>query len=442
MKLTQLILILFLGARGAHAGALDPPGPEMFCAELQQGRDQFQSVSRWSTLRDIFKLAIIPGKLVHLKSILVPIPEVQQGHFPPNPAPNDESTHLIFSIAPAEDTFADLDLAALRAKQFEWNAEVSRVTPELMSFIYAPTVQECTRRMGLHHFDYLHFLALMDQKASFRILDQIDEASHAKRAIQQALRRSRMHWTVIETTDLFAVHEALRNPSVEDVVIFAHGLSSGKLIDSRDNQYPLGFFADLSPRLRSLTIFACHGLETIDLYQLESALAKGFSVHPERLVMASQGSLLGGREELVPVSAFRRFLKRVEGRISSLRSRKHPAPTPIRTLPEEDLCSLKLLNFRVTQGTYGFILNGNYVGSTQEKTPLLPFEYPCRFLSRTKNILVIRNLGAVAPASIESTQFEVLPSYPGKQIKPGALIHYENRDHSYQGSKYEFELIN
>jgi hypothetical protein len=442
MNLTHLILILFFIAPSAPAGVFNQPSPEMFCAELQQGRDQLQSVSRWSTLRDIIKLAIIPGKLVHLKSTLVPISEARQGQLPPSPSTSDEATHLIFSIAPPEDTFADLDLAALRSKQFEWNAEVSRATPELMSFIYAPSVQECTRRMNLHHFDYLHFLALMDQKASFRILDQIDEASHAKRAIQQALRRSRMHWTVIETTDLFAVHEALRNPSVEDIVIFAHGLSSGKLIDSRDNQYPLGFFDDLSPRLRSLTIFACHGLETIETYALASALAKGFSIHPERLVMASQGSLLGGREELVPVTAFRRFLKQVEGRISSLRFRKNSAPIPTQTLPDELQCSLQLHHFRVTQGTYGFILNGNFVGSTQGKTPLLPFEYPCRFLDRAKNILVIRNLGTVAPASIESTQFEVIPSYPGKQLKSGTLIHYENHDHSYQGSKYEFELIN
>jgi hypothetical protein len=440
-----MVLLVLLGhqARADEGSRVDPDADRLqFCRTLREGRDQIKGMNRFTVVRDFLKLAIAPGSLVKLKLKEVPVsdslrvvPGDRSGALPKN---------IIFSIDPPAEWVQSADIPQLR-KSFEaLNTEIYKYTSFVTSLIFSPSPEVCATRIKSTGFDPEYFSGLLKKRSEYRLLNQIDEAGFAHRAIQKMLAHAQLPWTLIQTTDLDEVHQALRNPEVENVVIFTHGLSGGKLIDSRFNSYPLGFFNDFSSHLRTLTVFACHGEETATLYSLEKAMKEQPSIHPDRAIFLSIGSTLGGRDELVPLTAFRKFMHRVERRIiglqwAELRSSVvgTPGNPPGNLAP---LCSVELSDFKVKSGTYGLILNGQFLGSIHGEPSHRVMDYPCRFMNREKNILVIQSLGVSDPAQIQSENFEIMTRYPGRTVVGIHDLRFHRTDGSYQGSRIEFSV--
>jgi hypothetical protein len=438
-------ILVFLWGQGMGIGRAwageEVQTPASFCADLQNERDQIKGVSRYSVIRDFLRLALFPGKLVSVRTERVKIPDANLVRQPDSIEDEGERAHLIFSIDPPLESVSRADLETMRREYQALNQELAEAAPLLMRLIYAPSIEACVGLISETQFDYAHFLELISSRSRYRLLEQIDEAAHAHRAIFKMQRRSRMNWTVIHSTDLSEVHRALSDPRVQDVVIFAHGLSGGRIMDSRGSAYPLTFFNQLSINLRSISIFACHGEESVDLYDLKKSLSRGLSTHPERAVMVSIGSHLGGRDELVPVASFKSFMKRVERTLGFLRNAEWNLPEPTREDPGERMCRVGVSGFKVKEGTFGFILNGQFVGalhSSGSDTEVM--DYPCAFLNAGKNIISIRSLGLFDRGSLEREGFKLEPISPGYQIGSPSLVHYSRPDGSYQGSVMSFDL--
>ena len=430
-----LFLILNLSA-SSHALGATPP--EVFCGQLQDGRDQLSPVNRVSVIRDILRLTLAPGHLVGLKRIDLPVPKSLQVR-PSLTRPN-ERLHLIFSLEPFQDEFSGMDLKALEQEQRKWNQRMAEFAPFLMSLIHARNRDACTEKIRASHFDIDAFERLLARKSAFRPLEQIQEGTEARRAISRALRKTRLRWTWIHSTDLNEVHQALANPRVTDLIIFAHGLSGGKILDSRGNPYPLGFFENLSPGIRSIGIFACHGLETEGAYALPMRLKDQRSERESRMIFLSVGSRLQGRDELVPMNAFKRFLRRIE---TQLIHRSPPLTQSTDSLPMEEPCRIRVDQFDLKAGTFGFFINGRFAGATSVNANPLEFTYPCRWNDRSRNLLIIQSLGTWNDAHLGLTDFTVRIQQSGADLRVTERQDFRRtQDHSYQGSRIGFELLN
>jgi hypothetical protein len=411
-----------------------PPALQ-FCRNLQAGREDLPRVNRRTWLRDLLKLALAPGRLVGLKSLSV---ETPAGARIPAPPP---ARHLIFSISPPETVLRTFDLPSLREQLAKESAELRSLSGTALSLLYAPTPEACAREVEQTGFDHVRFLSLLEGRSRFRILDQLTEAAAARAAIRKAIGRSRLRWELIEVSDLQEVHRFLNDPAVEDVILIGHGLSDGKLLDSRNNSYPLRFFERLGPRLRSLAIYSCHSEEVARFYRMEENLRATPTYRANRAIYLSPGSVLGGGEERVPIRGFPRFLRRLEGNLLALEGRERwsPAETPPPTPVETPSCRLRVPGFQVQGGTFGFILNGHYLGAVHEEESDPSFEWPCRFLRSGLNVVEIRNLGTLDLARARDQNFGLKPE--GPVIESGTEVrieHYFRPDASYQGSKGEF----
>lgn len=430
----------------AAAPAFVPPALQ-FCRNLQAGREDLPRMNRRTWIRDLLKLALAPGRLVGLKALTIETPagaRIPAPPWPPTEAPTP-ALHLIFSISPPETVLRTFDLPALREQLAKASAELRRLSGTALSLLYAPTPEACAREVERTGFDHVRFMSLLEGRSQFRILDQLTEAAAARAAIRKAIGRSRLHWELIEVSDLQEVHRFLNDPSVEDVILIGHGLSDGKLLDSRNNAYPMRFFERLGPRLRSLAIYSCHSERISEFYRLPENAEISPTYRALRAVYLSPGSTLGGGEERVPINGFPRFLRRLEAGLFALERREAlvPVEPSIPAPAEGPVCRLSAPGLQMVGGTLGFILNGHYIGASHEIERDPSFEWPCRFLREGLNVIEMRSLGLMEQARTRDQNFELRAV--GQPVETGLgdgtkirMEHYFRSDASYQGSKGVF----
>lgn len=430
---TALILLALFGPRSLAA---PDPAALSFCRNLQNGREDLPRVNRWTFTRDLLKLALAPGHLVGLR----PVPSETPGNIhyqDPAPGDPDRRRHLIFSFTPPESLYRGVDLEALRADFHRESTELRALSGPALFLLYTPDPEACALEVERTGFDHGRFLSLLEGQTRFRILEQISEASLAERAIKRALRRSRVRWEMIPVADLNEVLGHLSNPDVEDVILIGHGNSDGKLLDARNNAYPRSFFERFSPRLRSLALFSCHSEDVGSFYGLERNLHQAPSFRAERALYLSPGSRLGGGDERVPIRAFPRFLRRLERDLFQLEVREARAPTPGNPAFPAPLCKLILPGLKMLEGTFGFILNGHFIGSVHEDEADPSFEWPCSLLREGRNIIEMRSMGTLTRAKAHDLNFAVTWEGPitAHDLR---LEHFMRSDGSHQGSKIGF----
>ena len=420
--------------------ASDAPSVHDYCESIQAQKGDIHRPSQWSLLKDVFRLVFTPGKLVHLKKTEINIPEqlrVQANPLASQPT-SDESPNIIFSISPPDELLQTEPIDEMRQRYDEINAEMAALRISLIYIVAASSTEDCISRVTETKFDIQYFTKLTDERSSLRIIEQIDDARAVDKIIGKTLRHLHLYWKVVHSTDLMEVHAALQNRNVKNLVIFSHGLTEGKLVDSRISEYPLGFFSDLSPSLKSLTIFACHGEEIAKTYHLSEFLAANPSEHSTRELIISQGTKIAGMDELVPVRSFHSFMKKVDQQLSHEQEEEAVGPLAI----EPTQCEMSLDHFKVVKGSFGFLLNGHYIGSINKGNgdSTITLDFPCSYADRSKNILTIHGLSLVEVSTIESPLFKIRTQFSGREVSHSELIHYFRADHSYQGSKFEFEI--
>ncbi len=403
------------------------------CVEVINARTQLRPPSGLGVLWTLFRLKFFPGSLVQVRTTEVAIAPEQR--VAPVVAP--VQANVIFSIEPPSEIANSPEVETMRRRYAVVSRLISSGLNDFKKIAGAKTVADCLTRAEKAGFDFNAFMKLAQERNSLGLVEQIDEGRLTNKVIQGTLSHLKLDWRVVHSTDLMEVHEALREPGLRNVVIVAHGLSGGKLVDSRLNEYPLGFFSEIAPGIRSLSIFACHGEEIAKLYDVARQLGGFRSQFTRRTLYVSKGTRLGSLEEMVPVRAFPSFMTKVDQRLASrgpLEPRVDKPGTPVLR------CAMSFPGLTVKSGTLGFILNGRYLGSRNQGSTDIELDYPCAFADRKRNILVIRNLSLLAAATIATTAFDVLPDHPGQNLTDTQLKHFYRADGSYQSSKFDFSI--
>ncbi len=415
-------------------------GAEEYCREIQDARNQIHKVSRGSLIRDLLRLTFAPGKLVQLNKIVVTVPEALKVHFDPATQEGPFAKNIIFSIDPPEEISNSTEFQTMQIRYEELTQLLKKQNKQLMKIATATSVEECVARSEQFDFNFDAYMSLAKEKTSLQVIAQLHEGEIADRMIGRTLSHLKLNWEVVHSTDLTLVHEMLRSPQLQNVVIISHGLADGKLVDSRMSEYPLGFFTDLSPNLHSIAIFACHGEAIAEAYKIKATLMSSPSVSSNRTLFISDGTTLAGMEELVPVKAFRSFMRKVDSALEEEMALM-PDETPHGAIYQQPtLCKIEFDGFHVKNGTFGYILNGLFIGSSNADRTDVTVTFPCAFANRTRNILVVRSLSLLGGAGIQSSDFHVLWSSPNQRIHDSKLTHYWRADKSYQSSKFEFSL--
>jgi hypothetical protein len=248
---------------------------------------------------------------------------------------------------------------------------------------------------------------------------------------------------------------ALRSPGVRNVILVAHAAPDGRLFDSSFNEYPIGFFNDLSPTLESISIYSCHGEKVIERYGISEKLRQLPTYHERRTVYWAQGATLMGIPDVVPMKGLAAFVRKVD-RWQSFEEDSSQA----RVKPLNRYCSIGIDGLRVREGTFAFLLNGEYVGSVgvagardaASSSGTLTLRYPCSLTTaRPKNALVLKSIRsngrselATQPESMSGWITRARAGGPGSSAVPlerSALpeaTHYRRADGSYQSSKWVF----
>lgn len=426
-----LYLIFGLGFQSTllAAPALPPPHTSQdFCEEIHQARTRLKKQKKGKVFSDVLKLTFSPGHLVQTKEVIIPVS-------PPSRirSENDRnlSQNIIFSITPPADLTNNIDVEKMQARYRELHHEIKKLRGHLMKVAFQPSVEKCVEKSKSLGFSFEHFTTLATEANSLQLITQINESKKADRMIKRALRHLKLKWKVVHSTDMMEVHEMLRSHHLQNVVIISHGLFDGKLLDSRMNQYPTGFFSNISESVQSISLFSCHAEEIVKGYHLKERLESTPSNYSKHLLYFSTGTEIGGLKEVVPVSAFPLFLRRVES--SLLRNTETEdtlaGASPTRPAP---VCKIEISGLDVTSGALAFNLNGFFIGAAHAGETPHAFEYPCAFQESPKNILTLHGINLLGATTIQSTDFQILAS------KNGKMSHYYKDDHSYQGSKFEF----
>jgi hypothetical protein len=132
-------------------------------------------------------------------------------------------------------------------------------------------------------------------------------------------------------------------------------------------------------------------------------------------------------------------MKELEKRITRL----SPDPrTPDADLPAPDpappSCKLRIENFHPEAGTFGFILNGHFIGAVGSPETRDLLEYSCGFLKNGLNLLEVRSLGLRIRGTIGHEPFQFTPLPWTGTVSELQLQNFSRPDGSYQGSRLDF----
>ncbi len=450
MSLSQIVYFLFIFYWTGSALAFKdfPLDITDFCLEIQSQKLNFHRPRAGQILKEGLKLTLIPGKLVHLEEHEIePIPAeiVKIG----SAQQSQVLRNLIFSVDPPVELTHSPEAAKIQTRYQQINRRLSKLKSDLSFIVFASTVEQCIARVGEVRFDLESYLNLLSERTSLHWIEQMREAVTVEKILTKLVPRLKLKWDVIHVTDLMALHRALRSPDIGNVVLIAHGLSEGKMVDSWMSEYPLGVFTDLSASLQSLTFFACHGDRIAQTYQLEKNLASlPFNGAVRKLFVSRGTSIPGmgegvtrGAAELVPIRSFNAFMRKVDRNLAKSAVEKqglfNQESPPFN-------CTVILNGFVVTIGTFGLNLNGHFVGTIRknlndnEHSAETAFDFPCSYVDRKLNILTLHGISLIETSRIQSSQFQVNVRALGKAPKMTRLTHYFRDDHGYQSSKFEF----
>ncbi len=253
----------------------------------------------------------------------------------------------------------------------------------------------------------------------FRVPDSIEVDGDRSHFMFAPLvpRRIRFYWELETRNNLSILHKGIRDFRVQDLVIVLRALPDGRMFDALGQELPETFFEQISPNLRSLSLYTCFGDEVSRRYSLRETLSSGDSYHSERsLFISSQDCDDEGTEEPIEpdVDGFRTFMKQVERGIADQQKREWWLDEPTREDPGRALCALAIRAEKTEDIHLGFFLNGHFVGSREGISEGMDYlQYPCRFLVEGENRIEFRRtLSGTGPLP----KIRLEPMIPGFQV--------------------------
>jgi len=418
-----------------------------FCTQWFQQKKQFtadQLKSPGSALTiflQALKIKFIPAAYSDPDFLLIK-PETQIRSQVPLPTPVPIGRNLIFFVGAPPETMEKESKREAKNKLRENEKKVRPLVKSVLKLIKSEDLESCIVLENKTGFNYDDYLSLVDENGSLMDERQISNEDKALKYLKHALRRSRLNWETKDFTDLEDVYEALKDPSIENIVIVSHGQSNSLILDSRWNEYPRYFFNAITPHLRSLSFYSCFSQSVPEQYGLSDLFQKTPSLYSTRLITTVKKNTKVFEQGMAPLNGLSHYLRTLEQKIETLKNQENEDMHASSPQPEPD-CSLRIRAPIVDSGTFGFFLNLKFIGSigsTHLAEGTEEFHFPCSFIDREVNILTNRNINiTVKTAEISGKPFEVISLVDPRGSKVTQVNHYQTADGSYQSSKWQIE---
>lgn len=268
----------------------------------------------------------------------------------------------------------------------------------------------------------------------------------------------KLDWEVLETMTIKDLNTIITDPTVGNVVIVAHAAQNGSLMDSNFIEVPERVFANISPTIRSISVYSCHDGLVRKKYKLEEKLKTQNSIYENRMALFPITMNFMNTPESAPIMAVGGFLQKVELMLDTKITNYSSNRTQDN---KQTLCSAYLVNedsendlnnqsrlklqyrketqFQVTKGSYMFSLNGKPVGVLEPKNHAR-LEFSCDLLKPEGNVIINQDITTELNSTIVEKKFNLHLNMPGQGIRIIPGEHFQRKDNSYRSSKFKFDL--
>ncbi|MBF0362387.1 MAG: hypothetical protein HQK49_15325 [Oligoflexia bacterium] len=374
----------------------------------------------------------------------------------------NNSENVIFALGPIQQEKELFLSKGLDKELNELQTDLRYQINKIRKLLFKVTLKGCRNLKRRIDFDDQYYKKLLEKIDNLKTGRQIIEEMKVKEILDDVSLQ--LKWKVITATDLDDVFKYLYKENVANVIIISHGMSTGTLVDSMYNTYPINFFYNINPRIFSISFYSCYSKNIIDLYNLEKFMSQTPSFYSHRYVYTVQPASNDDESNVAPLQGLSYFLTNVDDYLAYLMNEevgneiesnsnheiKNEKTISINGLDEKypkNMCCMNIDNFKVKSGTLGLLINNYYIGSSNEYLNRQQFDFPCDLIKKdgSSEVFVIRNLNLYTNSSPESLNF-IPKIFAGncslmtseKEIFQLKLVkHYTRlKDGGYRSSKY------
>ena len=254
---------------------------------------------------------------------------------------------------------------------------------------------DCVNEAEKIQFDINHYNALILKKTSLWRASSAAESKTLSASIPSSIQKS---WKIQSDFTLGQLFRDLQKGRVENLVIISHADNQGRIFDAQGNTIPQSFFNHIHPRIRSISIFSCHGEKVRNYYQIDQAL-KATSNHERRLLITPIAGKFLNSSDVVPAETLGFFLKKVQSILLS--ESEKPTAQGIPTIDFRKGCTLKIEGVRTSDlaaRSLGIFIDGTYVGTFSQSE--IPFH--CEIMLNMTPVVILRSLNEFKPIPIDA----------------------------------------
>lgn len=314
--------------------------------------------------------------------------------------------NIIFSIGPSEIE-SDLSEELLVEQK-----EISRrVKADFKKIIESKSFDSCKQtivRRSLNLEMFKKDMLRLNEISQDKSIKKKTEFDIIQKLFKKERRKLKLNWELIKSNDLKTLIATLKSIDVANIIIVAHGKSSGHLVDNLEQELPREAFTNISPSILSLNFYSCFSRKLIDLYDLKKKFGLGQSFYKIRYLSNVSENDFMGEENLAPLNAFGQYLNHLDSYLTkSMRGAEllHASfETEFSNYIEPKQCFIDLNELKVSNGSYAVSLNENLLGVLDKKETQKQLYFPCSFLKVDSNSLKIKNINNNGGSSIENLE--------------------------------------
>lgn len=291
------------------------------------------------------------------------------------------------------------------------------------------TIEACVQEVARLNLDLVRLKNISEELENgvmekVKRLRETEAFEKELRQIENSLSRD---WRIIKVSHLEEIRQWLASYRIGNAVIVTHGKTSGHLIDSYHNQYPNGFFENLSPTLYSLSLYNCYANATIQTYNLEGILASTPSIYTNRLLNIVKAPSEEERDQVAPIKGFSNFMRKLDRRLNS----EKPVRASNANHSPAKTCHMNVSEAKMKIGTIALSLNRKFIGALKPNQTTQFFSFPCAWKNAAQNLLTLTNV------SNESWDLNHAPKIQIDSLTP-EIQEYHNSDQTLRSALYRF----
>jgi hypothetical protein len=397
VKLMALFFLLSTPCAFAFDGNLE------LCQQMAQAKEELagQKLPDIKTASwQIFLHKIFPSRSFKLTSS-GPVTELGRGSKSTN-----GKRHLIVAFGVESS-----DEVAL--KRYEWlSQQIATMSRQLLDLFQQKSVEHCLRRAQRLEFSAEDFQHKRQELARYEEGKRHRELREVERNYARLSKGLRQQWELQTGLHVAELMELINRGEIDHLIIVAHANQAGHLVDSFGNYFPSGIFHGVSEKLKSLSIFSCHGQNVKMVLGMEQEAIRYYFPDSDSPLM----------NDVILLPALPAFVSQVSKELKKGRLARTPGKRG---------CSLSITGGSANQEV-AFLLGDKYlIGHYDGKARTYPFD--CKLLEQ-EEMLSVRSLNPKIQLSL--TAEWKLSLKAGSQQLPVELLEHYFSEGRYEGSLY------